>query len=106
MLVKSVAQQMITGCFINFFMLAVITQRWFLHFFFIYISPLIPVFRPQAVQLLRPGGVLVYCTCTLTIAENEGNVAWALENFPSLTLVEQVCTEENLFSTVFYLFCS
>ncbi len=30
-------------------------------------------------ELLRPGGVLVYSTCTLTVAENEANMAYAVE---------------------------
>ncbi|XP_037693597.1 tRNA (cytosine(72)-C(5))-methyltransferase NSUN6 isoform X2 [Choloepus didactylus] len=42
-----------------------------------------------AAQLLRPGGVLVYSTCTVTLAENEEQVAWALEAFPHLQLQPQ-----------------
>ena len=45
---------------------------------------------PQAVQAVKPGGVLVYSTCTFTTAENEHIVAWALKTFPSLSLVKQV----------------
>lgn len=33
----------------------------------------------SAVELLRPGGVLVYSTCTVAAAENEEMVAWVLE---------------------------
>ncbi|EFA09726.1 tRNA (cytosine(72)-C(5))-methyltransferase NSUN6 isoform X2 [Tribolium castaneum] len=40
-----------------------------------------------AVQLLKTDGTLVYSTCTITLAENEGIVAWALKNF-KLELVE------------------
>ncbi|KAM9333491.1 tRNA (cytosine(72)-C(5))-methyltransferase NSUN6 isoform 4-T4 [Pholidichthys leucotaenia] len=43
----------------------------------------------QAVQLLKKGGVLVYSTCTVTLAENEEQVAWALQTFPCLTLQPQ-----------------
>ncbi|EPY77168.1 putative methyltransferase NSUN6 [Camelus ferus] len=43
-----------------------------------------------AVQLLKPGGVLVYSTCTITLAENEEQVAWALRTFPCLQLQHQV----------------
>nr|XP_020442077.1 putative methyltransferase NSUN6 [Monopterus albus]XP_020442078.1 putative methyltransferase NSUN6 [Monopterus albus] len=42
-----------------------------------------------AVQLLKRGGVLVYSTCTVTLAENEEQVAWALDSFPCLTLQPQ-----------------
>ncbi|MEK8088220.1 RsmB/NOP family class I SAM-dependent RNA methyltransferase [Thermithiobacillus plumbiphilus] len=36
----------------------------------------------SAVKALRPGGRLVYSTCTLTPAENELRVDWALKNLP------------------------
>ncbi|XP_011633330.1 putative methyltransferase NSUN6 isoform X1 [Pogonomyrmex barbatus] len=39
-----------------------------------------------AVRLLKPNGTLVYSTCTITIAENEGIIAWALKQFPKLKL--------------------
>nr|KAF6431980.1 NOP2/Sun RNA methyltransferase 6 [Rousettus aegyptiacus] len=42
-----------------------------------------------AVKLLKPGGVLVYSTCTITLAENEEQVAWALTAFPCLQLQPQ-----------------
>ncbi|XP_061877588.1 tRNA (cytosine(72)-C(5))-methyltransferase NSUN6 isoform X3 [Entelurus aequoreus] len=42
-----------------------------------------------AVQLLKRGGVLVYSTCTVTLAENEEQVAWALRTFPCLRLQPQ-----------------
>ncbi|XP_027632038.1 putative methyltransferase NSUN6 isoform X1 [Tupaia chinensis] len=42
-----------------------------------------------AVQLLKPGGILVYSTCTVTLAENEEQVAWALTTFPCLQLQPQ-----------------
>ncbi|XP_061208130.1 tRNA (cytosine(72)-C(5))-methyltransferase NSUN6 isoform X3 [Neopsephotus bourkii] len=43
-----------------------------------------------AVKLLKPGGVLVYSTCTITLSENEEQVAWALKTFPCLQLQPQV----------------
>ncbi|XP_054847441.1 tRNA (cytosine(72)-C(5))-methyltransferase NSUN6 isoform X2 [Eublepharis macularius] len=42
-----------------------------------------------AVQLLKPGGILVYSTCTITLSENEEQVAWALQTFPCLQLQSQ-----------------
>lgn len=33
-------------------------------------------------QAARPGGVIVYSTCTLNLEENERMVQWALENLP------------------------
>lgn len=47
-------------------------------------------FSLQAVKLLKPGGVLVYSTCTITLSENEEQVAWALKTFPCLQLQPQV----------------
>jgi len=31
---------------------------------------------------VKPGGVLVYSTCTITKEENDDNISWFLENFP------------------------
>jgi 16S rRNA (cytosine967-C5)-methyltransferase len=36
-------------------------------------------FIKSAKELLKPGGVLVYSTCTLTLKENEENIAYAVE---------------------------
>jgi 16S rRNA (cytosine1407-C5)-methyltransferase len=33
-------------------------------------------------RALKPGGVLVYSTCTLNLEENEKAIQWALENLP------------------------
>ncbi|XP_046678944.1 tRNA (cytosine(72)-C(5))-methyltransferase NSUN6 [Homalodisca vitripennis] len=43
-----------------------------------------------AVQLVKPGGSLVYSTCSLTREENEDIVSWALGSFPQLELVPAV----------------
>ncbi|XP_026812320.1 putative methyltransferase NSUN6 isoform X1 [Rhopalosiphum maidis] len=42
----------------------------------------------NAVDLVKPGGILVYSTCTITLEENEHNVAWVLEKFPQMELIE------------------
>jgi 16S rRNA (cytosine967-C5)-methyltransferase len=41
------------------------------------------------IPLLKPGGALVYSTCSLEREENEDLVAHAIEEFPALELVEQ-----------------
>ncbi|XP_078431098.1 NOL1/NOP2/sun family protein isoform X2 [Wolffia australiana] len=43
----------------------------------------------QAVQLVRPGGVIVYSTCTLNPGENEALVRYALDRYKFLSLVPQ-----------------
>ncbi|CAG9463196.1 unnamed protein product [Pedinophyceae sp. YPF-701] len=43
-------------------------------------------FLEQAVQLLRPGGVMVFSTCTINPLENEGNVRWVLDRHACLRL--------------------
>ncbi|KAM3395047.1 rRNA (cytosine-C(5))-methyltransferase NOP2C isoform X1 [Capsicum galapagoense] len=43
----------------------------------------------QAVQLVRPGGVLVYSTCTINPGENESLVRYALDTYEFLSLASQ-----------------
>ncbi|XP_076927138.1 rRNA (cytosine-C(5))-methyltransferase NOP2C-like [Bidens hawaiensis] len=43
----------------------------------------------QAVQLVRPGGVLVYSTCTINPGENEAVVRYALDMYKFLSLAPQ-----------------
>lgn len=40
------------------------------------------------VKLLKPGGTLVYSTCTFSIEENEEIVLWAISSFQELTLID------------------
>ncbi len=42
----------------------------------------------QAVKMLRPGGMLLYSTCTFAPEENEGTVAYLLARNPDLELVQ------------------
>lgn len=42
----------------------------------------------NAVKMLRPGGELLYSTCTFAPIENEGSISWMLENFPEMELLE------------------
>lgn len=43
----------------------------------------------QAVKLVRPGGVIVYSTCTINPGENEALVRYALDTYKFLSLVSQ-----------------
>ncbi|KAI3457699.1 hypothetical protein Pfo_014362 [Paulownia fortunei] len=43
----------------------------------------------QAVQLVRPGGVIVYSTCTINPGENEAIVRYALDTYKFLSLASQ-----------------
>ncbi|XP_073145806.1 rRNA (cytosine-C(5))-methyltransferase NOP2C isoform X2 [Henckelia pumila] len=47
----------------------------------------------QAVQLVRPGGVIVYSTCTINPGENEALVRYALDTYAFLSLASQVRKE-------------
>jgi 16S rRNA C967 or C1407 C5-methylase (RsmB/RsmF family) len=42
-----------------------------------------------AVHLLKPGGFMVYSTCTINPLENEGNVRYVLEKYPFMKLAVQ-----------------
>ena len=52
----------------------------------------------NAVRYVKPGGRLVYSTCTITREENDDNVAWLCENFPQLKLLssQQYFPESNV----------
>eukprot|EP00898_Chlorokybus_atmophyticus_P002505 jgi/Chlat1/3255/Chrsp22S03435 len=43
----------------------------------------------SAMKLVRPGGTIVFSTCTLNPGENEGLVRYALDTYPNLTLAAQ-----------------
>ena len=48
----------------------------------------------QAADMLRPGGLLLYSTCTFAPAEDEQTVAYLLENRPDMELAEMENYEE------------
>lgn len=41
----------------------------------------------QAADMLRPGGKLLYSTCTFSELENEGTIQWLLEQRPQMRLI-------------------
>lgn len=40
-----------------------------------------------AVKMLKPGGTLVYSTCTINVFENEENINWALQKYKNIKLL-------------------
>lgn len=50
----------------------------------------------EAWQCLRPGGLLVYSTCTFNTHENEENVKWILETFDAEILPVETRPEWNI----------
>ncbi len=47
----------------------------------------------DAVQMLKPGGILLYSTCTFSKCENEENIAFLLKNHPELQLISPAKAE-------------
>jgi tRNA and rRNA cytosine-C5-methylases len=44
---------------------------------------------PDAARMLKPGGRLVYSTCTFNREENEETVSWFLKEFPEFVLLKE-----------------
>ena len=52
-----------------------------------------------AYKLLKPGGFLVYSTCTFTIEENEGLVRWAMETYaPALSVIDITSEDDSTYN--------
>lgn len=47
----------------------------------------------QAAQLVKPGGYLIYSTCTYQTSENEDNIAWLQENYPLKSIAIPIPSE-------------
>ena len=47
----------------------------------------------EAVKMLKPGGYLLYSTCTFSPEEDEGTAAWLLEQEPSLKIIDSFSFE-------------
>ncbi len=43
---------------------------------------------PSAINMLRPGGYMIYSTCTFSTEEDEGTLKWLLENYPDMHVLE------------------
>ena len=52
-----------------------------------YYSPIQREILEQAVTMLKPGGMMLYSTCTFSKKEDEENVAYILENYLSMELI-------------------
>ena len=42
---------------------------------------------PSAINMLRPGGYMIYSTCTFSTEEDEGTLKWLLEEYPDMEVV-------------------
>lgn len=51
-----------------------------------YYMPIQRQILSQAAAMLRPGGYMLYSTCTFSVEEDEENVAYVLEEFPQMQL--------------------
>lgn len=54
-------------------------------------------------QMLRPGGKLVYATCSILRSENEDQIATFLENHPEYELEEEKRVDPSEFTDGFYM---
>jgi len=52
-----------------------------------YYAPIQRQILKTAVSMLKPGGMLLYSTCTFAVSENEDNIAWLLKEQPEMQIV-------------------
>ena len=43
---------------------------------------------PSAIKMLKPGGYMIYSTCTFSIDEDEGTLKWIMDNYPDMHVLE------------------
>ena len=55
-----------------------------------YFAPIQKSVLSSAVSMLKPGGTLVYSTCTFSVTEDEDNVKWLIENNPEMKLEKMI----------------
>lgn len=53
-----------------------------------YYSKLQREILPSAIKMLKPGGYMVYSTCTFSTLEDEGSLKFILDNFPEMSVVK------------------
>lgn len=53
-----------------------------------YYAPIQREILKNAVHMLRPGGEMIYSTCTFSPVENEENLRWLLENEPDMEITK------------------
>lgn len=49
---------------------------------------------PSAVKMLKPGGMLLYSTCTFSPEENEGSISFLLNEFPEFRVINPLSLRE------------
>ncbi len=60
-----------------------------------YYSALQKQILPEAIKMLKPGGKLLYSTCTFSPEEDEGMAAYILDHFPEMELLDALPKENT-----------